>query len=116
MLRDEIQVGDRVLFYHSNAKPPAVAGIAQVVRAGYPDPTAFDPQSKHFDPKSDPQNPTWYMVDIRLVEKFPTPVPLNRLKSDPRLEGMLLLQRGCRLSVQPVSSEQFAAIVGMVDR
>ncbi len=110
MLRDDIQVGDRVFFYHSNAKPMAIVGTAKVVKAGYPDHTAFDPNDHHFDPKSDPDNPTWYMVDIELIQKLPNPVTRDELRDDETTSGMMLLQRGSRLSVQPVSEKEWKAI------
>jgi predicted RNA-binding protein with PUA-like domain len=106
--------GDQVLFYHSNAEPPAVAGVAEVVREAYPDPTAFDPKDKHYDPKSHRNKPAWYMVDIRLVRKFPTPISLDRLRREPRLKGMELLRRGSRLSVQPVRPEEWKVILELV--
>ena len=109
-LRDEMKLGDQVLFYHSNTKPPGIAGVAEVVREGYPDPTAWDEKNDHFDPKSKPEDPTWFMVDIRLVEKFPRELGLPELKSVSALEGMVLLQRGSRLSVQPVTKKQFEII------
>ncbi len=110
-LRDDMQVGDLVLFYHSNAKPPAVAGVAKVVRNGYPDHTAFDERSDHFDPKSNPESPTWYMVDLKFVEKFAREIPLDELRQHSSLAGMVLLQRGSRLSVQPVSPNEFKTIL-----
>ena len=110
-LRDEMQQGDLVIFYHSNAKPPAVAGVAQVVREGYPDHTAFDPRSDHFDPKSKPDNPTWFMIDLQFAEKFPREIPLDELRQHSSLAGMVLLQRGSRLSVQPVSPNEFKSIL-----
>lgn len=109
-LRDTIQVGDGVLFYHSNADPLAIVGTARVVRPGYPDHTAFDPQDHHYDPKSVPDEPTWYMVDIRLTQVFPEPVPRTRLQAEPTLRNMLLLQRGSRLSVQPVTAEEWRVV------
>lgn len=112
-LRDEMRVGDLVLFYHSNANPPGVAGVARVCRAGYPDHTAWDPRDPHYDPKSDPDAPTWYMVDVEFVEAFPTFVPLDTLKRTPELAGMLVVQRGQRLSVQPVEPEHFKRIRAM---
>ncbi len=112
-LRDEIKPGDLVLFYHSNAKPTGVAGIAKVVKAGYPDFTAFDPNSDHFDPKSKEESPTWFMVDVKFVEKFNMPVTLEKIKSNPRLSSMKLVQRGNRLSVMPVTKEEFDEIVRM---
>lgn len=110
MLRDQIQVGDRVLLYHSNADPPAVVGIAKVVRAGYPDFTALDPKSDYYDPKSTADAPTWYMVDIELVKKFARPLGLPELREQAELQKMELLRKGSRLSIQPVRSEEFQAI------
>jgi predicted RNA-binding protein with PUA-like domain len=108
-LRDTIQVGDEVFFYHSNADPPAIVGIAKVVTAGYPDHTAFDRKDPHFDPKSNRSNPTWYMVDIEHVETFPQPIGLPELKAQPSLADMVLLQRS-RLSIQPVSDAEWKQI------
>jgi len=108
-IRDQMQVGDGVLFYHSGSKP-AVVGTAAVVRAGYPDHTAWDPRSKHFDARSTPQNPVWFMVDIRLATRFKRPVPLAELRRIPELAQMTLLRRGNRLSVMPVSAEEYAII------
>ncbi len=110
-LRDLMKIGDRVLFYHSNASPPAVVGIAEVVREGYPDFTAWDKNSDHFDPKSTPDNPIWYMVDIRLVSIFDRPLTLPELKAQPALKNMVLVQKGSRLSVQPVRPEEYDWIV-----
>ena len=110
-IRDDMQVGDGVLFYHSNAKPPAVVGTAKIVKESYPDFTAFDKNSKHFDEKSKQDEPRWFMVDIQLDKKFKRPVPLDELKSLKSLEGMALLQKGSRLSVQPVSKPHFEIIV-----
>lgn len=101
-LRDTIQVGDQVFLYHSNADPPAIVGIARVVKAGYPDQTAFDRKDPHYDPKSNRSDPTWYMVDIEHMETFPRPIGLPELKDQPALADMVLLQRS-RLSIQPVS-------------
>ncbi|MGN6546656.1 MAG: EVE domain-containing protein [Aureliella sp.] len=111
MLRDEMQVGDAVLYYHSNAEPTAIVGTARVVRAGYPDFTAWDENDPHFDPKSTAENPRWYMVDIQLVEKFDKPLTLQFLRSVPELKDMELLRKGSRLSVQPVTPDQYAAVV-----
>jgi len=109
-LRDEIKVGDGVLFYHSSADPPAIAGIAEVVRAGHPDPTAFDPKAQHYDPKSDPANPTWYQVAIRAVRAIDPPLGLPLLRTVSALEGMELLRKGSRLSIQPVSAAEWDAV------
>ncbi len=112
-MRDDMKVGDRVLYYHSNADPPGVAGIAEVAREGYADHTAFDPTDKHFDAKSDPDNPRWMMVDIRHVETFGQIVSLAALKDDSELEDMLVVQRGQRLSVQPVEAAHFERVVAL---
>jgi predicted RNA-binding protein with PUA-like domain len=111
-LRDEMRPGDLVLFYHSGAEP-SVAGTAEVVRGGYPDHTAFDSDDAHFDAKSRPDLPTWYMVDVRALERFAHPVALVTLRSTPGLEGMALLQRGSRLSVQPVRPTEFEIVLGL---
>lgn len=113
MMRDQMKVGDRALFYHSNAKPPGVAGIVEVVREGYPDHTAFDPNDPHYDPKSDPDNPRWYMVDVQLVRRLERLIPLTELKANPALAEMPLVKKGNRLSVMPVSEDQWHAILAM---
>ncbi len=111
-LRDKVKTGDLVLIYHSNIAEPAVVGIAQVVRAGYPDFTALDPASDHFDPKSSKGNPIWYMVDVRYVETLTQPVTLERIKGNPLLAHMPLVNRS-RLSIQPVSREEWRIILSM---
>jgi predicted RNA-binding protein with PUA-like domain len=111
-MRDAMRVGDRVLFYHSNAAPPAVAGLARVVRAAYPDSTALEPEHRYFDPKASAEDPRWVRVDVEHVETFPAPVPLERLRRTPGLEAMPLLNRS-RLSVQPVSDEEFGIVLGL---
>ncbi len=116
LLRDEIKKGDRVFFYHSNAKPPGIVGICEVVRSGYPDYTAQDPTSDHPDPTATPQNPIWYMVDVKLKEILPEMIPLNTLKETPGLEEMMVCQRGARLSVQPVTPEQWAIVMNLIKR
>jgi predicted RNA-binding protein with PUA-like domain len=103
--------GDQVLFYHSNADPPAVMGIAEVVKEAYPDDTAFDPKDIHYDPKSTPAKPLWDMVDIKLVRIFPVPISLDRLRDEPKLKRMELLRKGSRLSVQPVRPEEWAIVL-----
>jgi predicted RNA-binding protein with PUA-like domain len=113
LLRDAIQVSDEVLFHHSNADPPGIAGIARVVRAGHPDPTAFDPQSEYHDPRSDPANPTWFQVSIQAVRVIDPPLGLPRLKAVPELAGMELLRKGSRLSVQPVTPAEWNAIMAL---
>jgi predicted RNA-binding protein with PUA-like domain len=111
-LRDEIRGGDSVLFYHSG-KSPAVVGTARVVRKGYPDYSALDPQNEHFDPKSTQENPIWYMVDIQFESRFDLPLPLSGLRRFPELSGMPLLKKGMRLSIQPVSRSEFDFIVAL---
>ncbi len=113
MMRDEMKVGDRVFFYHSNCKPPGIVGIMEVVREGYPDFTAWDPDSKYFDPKSGEENPRWFMVDVKLVEKFDRIITLDELKATPGLEEMPLVRRGNRLSIMPVTPEQWEIILGL---
>ncbi|MCA8996940.1 MAG: EVE domain-containing protein [Planctomycetaceae bacterium] len=110
MLRDDVQVGDRVFFYHSNSKPLAIVGTCEVVKAGYPDHTAFDKSEKHYDEKSDPENPTWFMVDIQLVQQFPEPVTRDTLKEQADLANMMVLQKGSRLSIQPVTEQEWKAV------
>lgn len=110
MLRDDMQPGDLVFIYHSSTDPTGIAGIAEVVKAGYPDSTAFDPADSHFDPKSNRASPTWFVVDVKGVEKFDDVVTLERLRATRGLEGMVLLKRGSRLSVQPVSAEEWDLI------
>jgi len=109
-MRDEMQRGDRVIFYHSGKQPEAV-GTARIARTGYPDHTAQDPKNNHYDPKSTPDNPIWYMVDIRFESEFKTPIPLKELRAVPALKDMLLLRRGNRLSVMPVTKKEFDTIV-----
>ncbi len=106
-----MSLGDRVLFYHSSAEPPAIAGVAEVVRTAYPDETQFDKSSHHYDPGSDPANPRWDMVDIAYREKFKTGLTLDRLKREPKLKGMVLLRKGSRLSVQPVTVVEWAVVL-----
>ncbi len=109
-LRDHMRVGDLAFIYHSNAEPTAIVGIARVVRESYPDPTAFEPAHHHYDPKSDPANPTWVMVDVQAVEAL-RPVSLGELRETPGLEGMELVQTGSRLSITPVTAEEWEIIV-----
>ena len=112
MMRDDMRVGDLAFFYHSNSKPPAIVGIMKIVGEGYPDHTAFDPDDKHFDPKSDPDNPRWFMVDVEFVEKFERAVSLPELREQGhKFEDLSLLRRGNRLSVMPVTRKHWNAIV-----
>jgi predicted RNA-binding protein with PUA-like domain len=108
-LMREARKGDGVLFYHSQTKE--VAGLAEVVKEAYPDPTQFDKRSKYYDPKSDPADPRWSLVDIKFVRRFDDPIPLAELRTVPALRQMVLLKRGSRLSIQPVASAEWRAIV-----
>ena len=109
-LRDDVKKGDGVFFYHSNAKPPGVAGVCEVVKEGYPDPTQFDPKDSHFDAGSAPDDPRWYAVDVKAVEPLPSFVPIQDLKSNPKLAKMALVQRGQRLSIQRVSAAEWREV------
>ena len=109
-MRDEMQVGDGVLFYHSNAKPTAVVGYATIAKSGYPDHTAWDPDSEHPDPRSTPDNPVWFMVDIKGEAKFRNPVTLQEIKAHPDLQEMVLVKNS-RLSVQPVTNREWKVIL-----
>jgi predicted RNA-binding protein with PUA-like domain len=112
-LRDEIKKGDGVFFYHSNADPLVVMGYCEVVKAGYPDHTQFDMDDKHFDPKAKNDNPTWFMVDIKLKKEFKNPVTLDQIKTSSKLMNMRLIQRGNRLSVMPVTKKEWDEILKM---
>lgn len=113
LLRDELKPDDGVLFYHSSEEPMAVAGVARVVKAGYPDPSAFDPRDDHHDPDSDPKGPTWFAVDIVPVAAFRAPVTRAQLKAEPALAGMMVLARGSRLSVQPVTPAEWRKVLAL---
>ena len=112
-MRDDMRVGDRVLFYHSNAEPPGVAGVAAVARTASPDPTQFDRSSPYHDPTSPPDDPRWSTVTLRFVEAFPHLVSLAALKADPALAGLEVTRRGSRLSVHPVDPAHFARIAAL---
>jgi predicted RNA-binding protein with PUA-like domain len=109
-----MQVGDLGFFYHSNAHPPAIVGVVKVVKKAYPDPYAFDGRSRYFDPKSTPDNPRWFVVDVRLVQKFSQVLSLEQLRAIKGLEHMALLRKGSRLSVQPVSPNEWKIIMRSV--
>ncbi|WP_243361726.1 EVE domain-containing protein [Fundidesulfovibrio terrae] len=111
-LRDQMAEGDMAVFYHSGTGPSAV-GTARVVRAGYPDETAWDPADNHFDPKSTPERPLWFAVDVRFVSKFAAPVPLGAMRHVTALNGMELLRKGSRLSVMPITKEEFDIVCAM---
>lgn len=110
-IRDEMKIGDKVLFYHSNAEPNAVVGICEVVKGAYPDHTQFDSKHVHHDPKANKKNPAWFMVDIKFVKKFKTPVTLEEIKVNSKLAQMRLVQRGNRLSIMPVTKDEFEEIL-----
>jgi predicted RNA-binding protein with PUA-like domain len=112
-LRDEIKKGDGVLFYHSSTEPLAIVGYSKVVKEGYPDHTQFDKKNNHYDSKADSKNPTWFMVDIRLEKEFKKPVTLDEIKASPKLQSMKLIQRGQRLSIQPVTKDEWDEILKM---
>lgn len=113
MMRDDMKIGDQVFFYHSNCDLPGIVGIAEVVKEGYPDFTAFDPDDKHFDPKSHPDKPTWFMVDVKFVRKFAHTISLQTLKQQPELADLALVRRGNRLSIMPVEQQQWAFILSL---
>ena len=111
----EMAEGDLVIFYHSNAKPPGAAGVCRVSREAYPDDTQFDKNSKYHDPKSKKEDPRWSLVEVAFVEKFAEPISLQALKDDHALEGMLVTQKGSRLSVQPVEKKHFKRVLKMAE-
>ncbi|HWB01101.1 MAG TPA: EVE domain-containing protein [Pirellulales bacterium] len=115
-MRDDMRVGDGVLFYHSNADPAAIVGTAKVVREAYADSTAWDPKDDHFDPKASPENPLWQMIDIQLDEIFAAPLALDFLRTVAELENMELLRRGSRLSVQPVTADEFRVVLKLAHK
>ena len=113
IMRDDMKVGHLALFYHSNADPTGVAGIARIAREAYPDHFAWDPKSRYFDPRSAPEKPAWMMVDVAFVCRLPQVVSLAAIKAEPKLEDMMVARRGSRLSVQPVSAAHFKHICKM---
>lgn len=113
LLRDELAPGDLVLFYHSSCDPSGVAGVARVVRAGYPDPSQFDARDPGHDPQSPRSAPRWFAVDVQAVGELPRFVPLSALRAEPRLAGMVLLRRGSRLSVQPLTPAEARIVLSM---
>lgn len=114
MMRDDMKLGDQIFFYHSNCSVPGIVGIMEVVKEGYPDHTAFDPDCTYFDPKSDPDKPRWIMVDVKFVKQFDRTITLKELKEKPELEDLALVRRGNRLSIMPVSEQQWAFILNLV--
>jgi predicted RNA-binding protein with PUA-like domain len=113
LLRDAIKAGDGVLFYHSSCAVPAIVGVAEVVRGGYPDHTAQDPRSAHYDPQATPTRPIWFMVDVAFRARLPQPLSRDQLRAHPELCGMQVLQRGSRLSVQPVTAAEWRNVLAL---
>ncbi|QQZ28310.1 EVE domain-containing protein [Thiothrix subterranea] len=113
MLRDQMQIGDQVFFYHSNCDVPGIVGIAKIATQGYPDDTACNPEAKYFDPKSDPQNPRWYRVDVQFVRKLTRTISLYEMREHAALQDMPLVRKGCRLSIMPVSATEWQTILDL---
>ena len=114
MMRDQMKLGDLAFFYHSSCKIPGISGIMEIVKTSYPDFTAWDPDGDHYDPKSTPDNPRWYMVDVKFKQKFNDVISLQTLKANPALMNLPILKKGNRLSIVPVSSTEWDAILTMV--
>lgn len=114
-LRDDVRLNDLVFFYHSNCTLPGIVGIARVAKAGYPDNTAFDPESPYYDPSSSPQKPRWFRVDVTFVKKFHRPISLHDIKQHPLLQQMKVAQRGNRLSITPVTKEEWDAVIALAE-
>lgn len=112
-MRDDMKVNDRIFFYHSSCKVPAIVGIAKVASKPYPDPTQFDPDSKYFDPKSSKDDPRWCLVDVQFVRKMKRPVTLREIKAHPGLDEMVVARRGNRLSIMPVTDDEWDIILSM---
>jgi predicted RNA-binding protein with PUA-like domain len=113
MMRDDMRIGDEVLFYHSSCKEPGVVGIARIASESYPDPTQFDPESKYYDPKSSKEKPRWILVDVEFIRKLDRTVTLAEIKAHPGLDDMMLTRRGNRLSIMPVSKGHWDLILGL---
>jgi predicted RNA-binding protein with PUA-like domain len=113
MMRDDMKLGDLVFFYHSNCDVPGIVGIMEIVKEGYPDFSAFDPDDKHFDPQSDPEHPRWIMVDVKYVRTLSRTISLKELKDQEQLADLALVRRGNRLSILPVSKEQWEFILSL---
>ena len=114
MMRDEMQPGDRAFFYHSNCAEPGIAGIVEITKAGYPDPSAFDPRDKHYDPKSDPNHPRWFLVDVTFVSEFKRTITLAELKTHEALLESPLIRRGNRLSIMPIKADEWGFIRSLI--
>ena len=113
LMRDQMVKGDLGFFYHSSCKVPGIVGIVEVVKEAYPDHTSWDPEAKYYDPKSSPDNPRWVMIDVKFRQEFKEIISLEQLRTVPKLEGMALLQKGSRLSIQPVTKAHWNTIVKM---
>ena len=113
MMRDDMKIGDKVFFYHSNCKDVGVVGVMKVASKPYPDPTQFDPESNYYDPKSNPDDPRWCLVDVRFVKKLKRTISLAEIKAHPGLDDMILVRKGNRLSIMPVSDDHWNLILGL---
>ena len=113
MIRDDMKPGDQAFFYHSNCETPGIVGVMEIATGAYPDPTAFDPDDRHFDAASDPENPRWFLVDVRFGRKLGRTIALSELKACPELAALPLVRRGNRLSVMPVSKEEWEFILSL---
>lgn len=114
MIRDEMQVGDFAFFYHSNCQPPGIVGTMKIVKAAYPDFTQFDPQSPYFDEKSNAKNPRWFMVDVQFQQKFNHMITLEQIKAEPALSNLALVRKGNRLSIMPITKQEWDVIMHMI--
>lgn len=114
-MRDEMEKGDIAFFYHSNCNPPHIAGVCKISKESYPDYTSWDdsPYAKHFDPKSSPENPRWFMVEVEFVEEFVHSIFLSDLRNNPKLASMQILQKGNRLSITPILPQEYKEIISM---
>lgn len=113
-MRDEMRKGDLGFFYHSNCAEPAIVGIVEIVKEAHADITALDPDSKYYDPKSTPENPRWFLVDVKFKQKFNEPITLTQLKNNPKLKNMLILRKGNRLSITPVAEADWQNVLKML--
>jgi predicted RNA-binding protein with PUA-like domain len=111
MMRDQMKIGDQAFFYNSNCDIPGIVGIMEVASEAYPDPTQFDPESKYFDPKATPNKPIWFLVDLKFKEKFKQIISLEQLRKNPLLENLIILRKGNRLSITPVSPQDWQCIM-----
>lgn len=116
MMRDEMKKGDLGFFYHSSCTPPGIAGIVEVVKEAYPDFTAWDSRSHYYDADSTPENPRWFMVDVKLVKTFPQLITLDELRKHAKLKNMIILRKGNRLSITPITAEEWKYILGIVEK